>query len=355
MDGKKRWTTMVVGSHTVPDWYPILQKAVENHELSPEAFQDAKETAARASIKDLEAAGVSVLGDGELLRRSNNICGPPNAMINFFSAKIKGFSAEIRPKTGVTPVAPDAQLPAPVVTSKLSESDLGLVGELKLVRECSPTAPVKIAITGPHMFVKVAWNDGAYPNDQELAFDMAKVLNAEILKLDAAGCDVIQLDEPILWFLTGDQEWGIEAINRCFAGVKRAKKALHLCQGNYQPDPSAHKGLRIFPSKFNDALPIIKGVNVDIIVLAFSSFDEKDISVLSEFPSDKILAVGVIDVQKHEIETPEEVVRTLTRIGEYLPKERIMAVPDCGLNHLPRNVAFKKLQVMVKGANTFFA
>jgi len=94
----------VVGSHSVPDWYPVLQHAVEKKEIPPEAFKDAKEVAARACIKDLEAAGVSVVGDGELTRRDNNVCGPPNAMINFFTAKMKGFSTEIRPKKGVTPV-----------------------------------------------------------------------------------------------------------------------------------------------------------------------------------------------------------------------------------------------------------
>jgi len=240
-----------------------------------------------------------------------------------------------------------------VLTGKLEPSDLGLVHELKFVKEHSHL-PVKIAVTGPHMFARVVFNEH-YKDEKELAFDMARLLNAEILRLDAAGCDIIQLDEPILWFLTGDQEWGIQAINMCFDGVKHAKKALHLCQGNYQPDPAAHKGLRIFPSQFNDVLPIIKGANVDIIVLAFSSFDEKDISVLKDFPADKTLAIGVVDVQTNTIESPEAVLHVLQRIGEFLPKNRMMAVPDCGLNHLPRDVAFHKLQAMVAGAKLFFA
>jgi len=347
------WKTMVVGSHSVPDWYPVLQKAVVRKEIPPEAFRDAKHIAARACIKDLEAAGVSVVGDGELLRRDDNVCGPPNAMIGYFAARIKGFSTEIRPKKGVTPVAPDAELPAPVVTGKLEESDLGLVDEVKFTKEFSKL-PVKVAVTGPHMFARVVWNEH-YASEKELAFDMARVLNAEIRKLDAAGCDIIQLDEPILWFLPGDHEWGIQAINMCFEGVKHAKKALHLCQGNYNPDPAAHKGIRIFPSQFHDVMPIIKGSNVDIVVMAFSSFGEKDISVLKDFPREKTLAVGVVDVQTSNIESPEEVVHVLRRIGEYLPKDRIMAVPDCGLNHLPRDVAFNKLKSMVDGAALFFA
>jgi len=62
-----------------------------------------------------------------------------------------------------------------------------------------------------------------------------------------------------------------------------------------------------------------------------------------------------VDVQTNTIETPEHVVHILQRIAEHLPKDRIMAVPDCGLNHLPRDVAFNKLKAMVEGANRFFA
>lgn len=91
---------------TVPDWYAALQQAVIAGTLAPEAFRDAKATAARAAIKDQEVAGVEVVSDGELFRRDDNRFGPPNAMINYFAAKIPGFSGEIRPKTGITPVAP---------------------------------------------------------------------------------------------------------------------------------------------------------------------------------------------------------------------------------------------------------
>src|SRR5258708_8288514 len=93
-------TTSVIGSYSVPDWYPALQDAVTAGKLAPEAFRDAKAVAARAAIKDQEVANVDVVSDGELFRRDDNRFGPPNAMINYFAAKIPGFSGELRPKTG---------------------------------------------------------------------------------------------------------------------------------------------------------------------------------------------------------------------------------------------------------------
>ena len=97
-------TTTVIGSYAVPDWYPALQEAVMAGKLAPEAFSDAKAVAARAAIKDQEVANVEVVSDGELFRCDDNRFGPPNAMINYFAAKIPGFSWELRPKTGITPV-----------------------------------------------------------------------------------------------------------------------------------------------------------------------------------------------------------------------------------------------------------
>lgn len=340
--------TTVVGSYSVPDWYPVLQERVEQGAMPPSAFGDAKEIAALGAIKDQETAGIDLISDGELFRRDNNRFGPPNAMINYFAAKVPGFSGELRDRSGITPLDPSASLPAPVVTGRLRPAPLGLVEEMRFLRRYS-SRPVKIAMTGAHMFASIVW-DEQYGSPETLAMEMAKVINAELRRLDRAGCDVIQLDEPILWFRPDAQAWGIKAINACFQGVKRAKRALHVCQGNYNPDPAAHRGLRIFPSEFKAILPVMQGAQVDVILMAFTALKEKDISALKDFPKDKVLGVGTIDVQNHRVETPAQVARTIRRVLKYVPARRLFVCPDCGLNHLPRPVAFGKLQVMVRGA-----
>lgn len=348
MQKKDGITTTVVGSYTVPDWYPALQGAVQAGELPPEAFADAKAVAARAAVADQEAAGIDVVSDGELFRRDDNRFGPPNAMIGYFAAKIRGFSAELRDKSGITPVAPDAVLPAPVVVDELQPTALGLADELAFLR-ATTERPVKIAMTGPHMFACVAW-DEHYGSREALAFAMADVVNAELRRLDDAGCDLIQLDEPVLWFLADDREWGVEAINRCFAGVTHGLRVLHLCQGNYNPDPGAHVGIRIFPAEFAAVRPLIEEAEVDVVHLAFASLGVDDLSPLHDFPRDKALAVGAVDVQSHRVETPDEVAVTLERVVSVLDGPPVVAAPDCGLNHLPRDVAFAKLQALARGA-----
>jgi len=49
------------------------------------------------------------------------------------------------------------------------------------------------------------------------------------------------------------------------------------------------------------------------------------------------------------VETADMVVQHLHRALEVLPAERVFVMPDCGCFHLPRDVAYAKLQAMVEG------
>ena len=40
----------------------------------------------------------------------------------------------------------------------------------------------------------------------------------------------------------------------------------------------------------------------------------------------------------------------IRRALQYVPAERIVVAPDCGLKYLPRDVAFAKMRAMVEGA-----
>ncbi len=67
-------------------------------------------------------------------------------------------------------------------------------------------------------------------------------------------------------------------------------------------------------------------------------------------PSKKV-HVGVIDLRDQTVETPEMVRDRVLAALEYLPPERMVVAPDCGMKYLPREVAFGKLRSMVAGRN----
>ena len=72
----------------------------------------------------------------------------------------------------------------------------------------------KITLPGPFTMTQQAKNE-FYQDDEELAMDFAVAVNQEARDLQAAGADVIQLDEP---WLRNDPDaakrFAVKAINR---------------------------------------------------------------------------------------------------------------------------------------------
>ena len=50
------------------------------------------------------------------------------------------------------------------------------------------------------------------------------------------------------------------------------------------------------------------------------------------------------------IETPEGIAARIREALTYVPPERLMVAPDCGMKYMPRQVAYQKLRAMVLGA-----
>ena len=71
--------------------------------------------------------------------------------------------------------------------------------------------------------------------------------------------------------------------------------------------------------------------------------------ILEMLPN-KIIQLGVIDVGRESIETPQVVEKRLRAALEVVPASRLIAAPDCGCGALPREVARGKLRAMVEGA-----
>jgi 5-methyltetrahydropteroyltriglutamate--homocysteine methyltransferase len=70
--------------------------------------------------------------------------------------------------------------------------------------------------------------------------------------------------------------------------------------------------------------------------------------VLKYLPT-KTIMYGVIDLNDNTIETPEIVAERIRGALKYVPAERLMIAPDCGMKYHSREVAFAKLKAMVDG------
>src|ERR1700736_2447692 len=157
-----KFTTTVVGAHSVPDWYESLDRLLAVGQLSMASLADAQYRCTEAAVLDQELAGIDVVTGGEMHRRTHNRHSPPNAMLNHFWQKIPAFQGSTRPKP-ITKHDPDVFHPAATCKDRIEEYiDLGLVEEFKTISTLT-RRPVKITMTSPLMLAKVAYDE--YYND----------------------------------------------------------------------------------------------------------------------------------------------------------------------------------------------
>jgi 5-methyltetrahydropteroyltriglutamate--homocysteine methyltransferase len=74
-----------------------------------------------------------------------------------------------------------------------------------------------------------------------------------------------------------------------------------------------------------------------------------DLGVLKEL-SAKTVLLGVIDLNDPNAETPQVVADRIRAGLKHLAPDKLIPAPDCGMKYLPRELAFRKLSALSKGA-----
>ncbi|MCD6073269.1 MAG: 5-methyltetrahydropteroyltriglutamate [Rhodospirillales bacterium] len=337
----EKYTTTTIGAHSVPRWYEALDRLVAADQLTSGDFADAQLRATQAAILEQEIAGIDVVTDGEMHRRTHNRHSPPNAMLNHFWQKIPSFHGETKPKP-ITAHDPHVFHPAAICRGPILDSiDLGLAEEFR-VASAFTRRPVKITMTGPHLLAAVAYDE--YYNDlPRMMVDFGKLLRQNFQKLAAEGCKHIQIDEPYFSASSDDEvRMAVDVINTAIEGLADdVHVSVHICQGNYAvgPDYDGQIGHRYFDTGRYKA-DLVSQIECDSYLI------EHDMTPHYEgLLGNKQLGVGAVDVQSPNVETGEQVadrIKTYT----WLSPEQVIITSSCGFNHLPRHITFGKLRAM---------
>jgi 5-methyltetrahydropteroyltriglutamate--homocysteine methyltransferase len=324
--------TTVVGSYSVPEWLERLKTEYYQRRISAQHLAEIHEVAIKAAIKDQELAGIDIVSDGEL-RRDNDV--------DYFLARIPGVHIPQRAKTDYFDYY-DAEVtrPLPELPDGPGKSPgLDLAADFRFTRQLTQR-PVKFSFTGPFSLSRRIRND-AYQDPGDLVRALARRLNAEARTLAEAGADFLQIDEPFLAGYPEQVELAVEAVNIVTEDISTTW-ALHVCYGNRYARPS-------WEGHYDFLFPAVKAAHVDQIVLEFARKGLDDLRLIRQHGWDKWLGFGVIDVKTPEVEPAELVASRIRRALEYVPAERLMINPDCGLRHLSPEVARQKLRAMVAG------
>ena len=338
-----KYATTVIGAYSVPDWFESLDRLVAVGQLHMGAMADAQFRASQAAVLDQEIAGIDVITGGEMTRRTHNRHAPPNAMLNHFWQKIPVFQGSTRPKP-ITEHDPDVFHPAATCKGPIAEHiDLGLVEEFRTVSALTQR-PVKVTMTSPLMLAKVAY-DEHYNDIARMMDDIAKLLRHNFKMLVNAGCEHIQVDEPL--FTVSEEhevEAAVTAINTAIEGLTgQAHVSVHICQGNYAvgKEYDGQIGHRYFDTGRYKADLITK-------IECSSYLVEYDMAHHYEgLIGNKQIGVGAVDVQDPKVERGE-VIAERVMAQKWAAPEQTIVTSSCGFNHLPRRTAFGKLQAMAE-------
>ncbi|GAA0927488.1 hypothetical protein [Pseudonocardia zijingensis] len=321
--------TTVVGSYPVPEWMERLKTEYFRGKMSPAQLQDVHETAIKAALRDQERAGIDIVSDGEL-RRDNDL--------DYFLARIPGIELAHTAKDfyfDYYETLVRAPLPAPG-----DGAPLGLAEDYAFTAG-QTERPIKFSFTGPFSLSRRV-RDEAYADRTELVRAIARVLNAEARALAARGAQLLQIDEPFLAGYPHEVGIAVEAINIVTAGVD-VTWGLHVCYGNRYARPS-------WEGHYDFLFPAVLDADVDQLVLEFARKGYDDLTVVAKHGWDRALGVGVVDVKSGEVESPELVAARIRGALEFVPADRLVINPDCGLRNLSGPVARAKLAAMVTGA-----
>src|SRR5258708_2019415 len=328
--------TTVVGSYPQPDWLvdrALLRTMVrgvgvqELWRVQQPYLAQAQDDATLLAIRDMERAGIDIITDGEIRRESYS---------NRFATALDGIDND-NPATITNRAGRSVSVPR--VVGKVRRKEPVEVGDMKFLRRNTQHL-AKITLPGPFTMAQQAKNE-FYKDADEMVMDFAAAVNEEAHDLQAAGADVIQLDDP---WLRNDPDTAkriaVRALDRALAGLK-VPTVVHLCFGYGAVVPKQKPVGYSF-------LPQLAGSTVDQISIEAAQ-PKLDLGILKDF-SDKTIVLGVIELADDTVETAQVVADRIRAALKFIDAKRLVPAPDCGMKYLSRASAFGKLMSLSEGA-----
>ncbi len=307
--------TTTVGSFPKPDYLARARNQFSLGKIGREELAALERQATAEVIRLQEEIGLDILVHGEMERGD---------MVAYF-AELLSESMAIG---GLVRSYGNRYYRKPIIIGKLHWQGPMTV-EMWRYAQGLTDKPVKGMLTGPYTMVDWSF-DEYYPSRREAVLDMAQVIHQEAMDLEKAGARYIQVDEPAASTRPEEMELVSQGLAVVTEGL-RAKTITHMCYGDFA---------RVFDQ--------IVRLPVDQLDIETANSDYDLLELFRRHRFDKEVALGVVDVHDHRVETVEEVKEGIRRGLEVLPPQRLYIDPDCGLKTRTWEEAAAKLRVMVQ-------
>ncbi len=311
--------TTSVGSFPKPGYLAKARTEFSKGKITAEQLRELERKATQFWIETQEKLGVDVLVDGEMYRGD---------MVAYFSERMPGFS-----QGGLVRSYGNRFYHKPIISGEVKWPGPMTVDWWKFAQSLTKK-PVKGMLTGAYTIMDWSFNEH-YPDRRAAAMALAGAIRKEVEALIAAGCKIIQIDEPALSVRPEELPIAIEAMKFTTQGLD-AYFITHACYGAFE---------HIYPGMLDLA--------VDNFDLEMSNSDLNLLELFRSHPFTKDISFGVVDVHSHTIEGADAVRKRVEQALSILPKDRVWVDPDCGLKTRTVEEAIDKLRAVVDAAKSF--
>lgn len=352
--------TAITGSYPRPLWFDMsLSGRSFKAALGESLFREQYIDAVAAIINAQEAAGLDIVTDGDTrfdlavggkswffypIERLGGIRGHRDTSRGWMGRH------DLRPGKILWEVQ-EAYQPS-IVADKLTRGAWEYTALWQVAQRLTDR-PVKFGAICAPALASMLWNE-FYSDDKAMILDLCDIMNAELRELAAAGCPVIQVEEPPHHgralqptCTEADLQFLTEAFNRQLVGVD-AEIWVHTCWGN----PNQQRVYWEVPS-YERAMPYLLQLDADVITFECASSNGRDLALFGKYKTDKKIGIGVVNHCNTVVEPPEYVATLIRRALEFIPPERLVITTDCGFGRegLSRRIAYYKCVSMVEGTN----
>ncbi|WP_150914477.1 5-methyltetrahydropteroyltriglutamate--homocysteine S-methyltransferase [Marinobacter halotolerans] len=323
-----RYPTTTIGSFPQTREIRETRLKFRKGELGQDEYQNLIREEIRQCVRKQEDLGLDVLVHGEAER---------NDMVEYFGEQLEGY---VFSRFGWVQSYGSRCVKPPILFGDISRPSAMTVDWIRYAQSLTDK-PLKGMLTGPVTILNWSFVRDDQPR-KDTCLQLALAIRKEVLDLEAAGVNIIQIDEAALreglplrqsdW--QSYLDWAIEAFRITANGVKDETQIhTHMCY-----------------SEFNDIIEAIARMDADVITIETSRSDMELLDAFKGFSYPNDIGPGVYDIHSPNVPATEQIVSLMHKAAERIPAERLWINPDCGLKTRSWDEVVPALEGMVAAA-----
>jgi 5-methyltetrahydropteroyltriglutamate--homocysteine methyltransferase len=340
--------TEPIGSIPRPKYLVDALQAFHQQQISESELLQLSDKALKETIQRFEKTGSPVITDGEQTKPS------------FATYPISGIQ-DLSPNGVVIPFADGHTRQLPTITSGPFHYTTYADAYLNKAKQLT-TLPVKQAVIAVSAISLLYPQEGieGYSHEQFIN-DLLNEAETDIRRCLNSGAYNVQIDftegrlalklDPSKGLLRSFIDLNNKVLGR-FSGEERKKIGVHSCPGG------DHDSTHSADIRYADLLPLLFELNAGNFYLEYAGEKNKqDVlqSIKENLRPDQTVFIGVTDVLKPRVETPEEIRDTILEAAEKIPLQQLGTTDDCGFSPFAddlstsRDTAFAKIKSRIEG------